>query len=53
VSLHANQNRRISTRRGALRIIEIAIVLVVAGLALTWIGPLAWMILDRAWLYAY
>jgi hypothetical protein len=36
-----------------MRPIEIAVVLVIAGLALSWIGPLAWALLRSAAMFAY
>jgi hypothetical protein len=36
-----------------MRIIEIAVVVVIATLALSWVGPLGWALLGRAWMYAY
>jgi hypothetical protein len=53
VSLCGNQNRRTSIGRQAMRPIEIAVVLVITGLALSWIGPLAWALLRSAAMFAY
>ena len=36
-----------------MRPIEIAVVLLIAGLALGWIGPLAWAILGNAMKFVY
>ncbi len=36
-----------------MRPIELAVVLVIAGLAIGWIGPLGWALLNRAAMFAY
>jgi hypothetical protein len=36
-----------------MRPIELAVVLVIAGLAIGWIGPLAWALLGSASRYAF
>lgn len=36
-----------------MRLIEIAAVVVIATLALSWIGPLGWALLGSASRYAY
>lgn len=36
-----------------MRPIEIAVVLVIAGLALAWVGPLGWELLRSASRYAF
>jgi hypothetical protein len=36
-----------------MRIIELALVIVIATLAISWIGPLAWTLVDRVWMYRF
>jgi hypothetical protein len=36
-----------------MRVIEIAVVFVIAALALSWIGPLAWAILGSVGRWAF
>ena len=36
-----------------MRIIEFAVVIVIATLAISWIGPLAWAIVAKAWMYKF
>jgi hypothetical protein len=36
-----------------MRIIEITIVVVIATLALSWVGPLGWALIGSAWRYTF
>jgi hypothetical protein len=36
-----------------MRIIEIVVVIVIATLAISWIGPLAWALLGTAFKYKF
>jgi hypothetical protein len=36
-----------------MRPVEIAVVLLIATLAISWIGPLAWALVDRVWMYRF